>query len=155
MNTTIIQSLTFVTFTVSEKTAMWKFLAPYRQLAGQGSRPVGRSNTDHHRDSHFSCESEIRVPCYIMIDYPSVGKWCCMHYMNAISAQIQGALLELSLPQYQLSVDRWFCELNIHRWFHEAEFMNKSQTVSRHETKTKQQQWTSKQTKHIVRSVVI
>ena len=43
MSTTIMQSLAFIIFTVSEKIASWPF-----------SQPI----TDHYIDSYFSCESK-------------------------------------------------------------------------------------------------
>ena len=49
--TTIMQSSTFVMLIVSEKIATRKFL-PHQT--------IGWPNTDHHIDSHFSCESVIR-----------------------------------------------------------------------------------------------
>ena len=47
-----MQSITFVTFTVSEKIATLKFLPHnYGQSAGQ-------PNTENYMDSHFSCEAK-------------------------------------------------------------------------------------------------
>ena len=52
MTTTIMQSLTFTVFIVSENIATLKFL-PYTD-----NRLASQPNTDHYIDSHFSCKSK-------------------------------------------------------------------------------------------------
>ena len=56
MSSTIMQRLTFITFMVSEKTAMLKFLC---HAGWSASSPAGLPNTDHYiTDSQFSCKSK-------------------------------------------------------------------------------------------------
>ena len=57
-----MQSLTFITFMVSQKIATSKFMYHTEWAAG-------KPNTDHYKDSHFSCESKSKTAIKFMHTY--------------------------------------------------------------------------------------
>ena len=80
-----MQSLTFITYIVSEKIATFKFL-PYMDHQLQ---TISSPNTDHNIDSHFSCQSK------------TIRKKKKMYWKYSFKFRISDFLVSLKLCQGQ------------------------------------------------------